>query len=239
MRTWRADVLDGPAEISYRDGPIKRMKFVHGRLVELNGRPMEDLRERIDDSRIAAELSKQVRLEFVETPIKDAAEYLQDAHNIPIVLDRQVPNVDGPLTDNLSGLDLQSGLILLLHDYELAIDYRHGCVWVTPTQDAVNWRDPTGASGIRPPSGSALALAWNEPQDLKYYKTPLKAALDALANSLAIEIDTSQLDPAGHLLTVNVKGLPLRHALGVVLDRTGCRCKLENGKLFILPPEAP
>jgi hypothetical protein len=247
MRTWRADVLDGPAEISFRGGPTKRMMFVQGRLTELDGRPIDELlgrlgHSRIEDPRIAAELSKQTHLAFVETPLKDAVQYLQDAHDIPIVLDRRVPNVDVPLTANLTGLDLQSAIILLLHDCKLAVDYRYGCVCVTTTQDALNWRDSTGVSDIQPAADSALALAWNEPCALEVVETPLDATLQHLTQNLAIGVDLSGLPSENRTMPVtkNLKGLPLRHVLALILDALNLRAEARGGDtIAILPAEAP
>src|SRR5205085_11691355 len=41
---------------------------------------------RTSEARIEAELNKTTTVELVETPLKDAIAFLQDNHNIPIVL---------------------------------------------------------------------------------------------------------------------------------------------------------
>ena len=49
----------------------------------------------IDEPRIAEELRRvmPVGMEFVETPLKDALQYLQDQCNIPIVIDMRASKI--------------------------------------------------------------------------------------------------------------------------------------------------
>jgi len=69
----------------------------------------------------------------------------------------------------------------------------------------------------------------------------LADVLTKIAQPLAIEIDTTQIapttdDPNAFPAVTNTNGLPFRHALGILLNETGCRCRLEGETLVILPP---
>jgi len=68
---------------------------------------------------------------------------------------------------------------------------------------------------------------------------PLAAVLSKITERLAIDVDASQIEPTaeepGRLpFTGNICDLPFRHALGYLLYKMGCRCRLEDGRLTIV-----
>jgi hypothetical protein len=80
-------------------------------------------------------------MEFVETPLKDAVTFLQDAHGIPIVLNTKTlndagVNADAPVTKNLRGITLRSALRLLLKDLDLTYVVRDEVLQITTPDDA-------------------------------------------------------------------------------------------------------
>jgi len=142
----------------------------------------------------------------------------------------------------LKGLDLCSALALLLSPHGLDCDYRYGCLCVTTAEDAKDWHDPTGVADIQPPKGSWLARAWNEPVEFQEIESPLADVIKRMVRGLAIEIDTTQIEPTAdqpeaYLVTANFNRHPFRHTLGYALYRTGCGCRLEGDRLIILPPD--
>ena len=248
---WHEDLLDGLYEIVIQSRPKQQMSFSMGRLIDLNGQPVKNrLLEQlaageIDDPRIANELQRimPVGMELVETPLKDALMYLQDQHSIPFVIDaRRVQNVDLPLTLNLQGVDLCSALAVLTAPHDLALEYRYGVLFLTTAENVNDWHDPTGVSAIQPAPGSPLAIALNEPFSIQFVKTPLSDVGPFLADSLAINIDLSAL-PAEMLrtpVTKNLRGIPFRHSLGLILDNLNLRAEARGGDtIAILPPKAP
>jgi len=137
---------------------------------------------------------------------------------------------------------LATVLTLRLAPHGLVCDYRYGCIWITTPSDAKNWRDPTGVAEIKPARGTLLAAAWDESVTTAFTTAALAEVLTKLAQRLAIEIDTTQIaptppDPNAFPAMTNTNGLPFRHALGLLLNETGCRCKLDGEMLVILPPD--
>jgi hypothetical protein len=247
---WKRGKLDGPYEIEYAKGRTAQMQFSAGRLKQVNGKPaanrLFDLLESGSiEPAIANELRKETVMEFVEVPLREVINYIQDLHKIPIVLDHSLPEKSKlqPITATHHGLDLISALTLLTASHDLGVDYRYGFIWVTTIEDAEDWRDPTGVSEVHPPKGSDLARAWNEPVAVEVVRTPLSSVLSALAQRLAIEIDTTQIaptadNPDAFSLMANLKSPRFHNALGFVLYQTNCRCQLDGDKLIILPPDS-
>jgi hypothetical protein len=237
--------------------------FHSGKLISFNGQPVQDhlldiLKAGAVEERMATELEKSTEVDFVETPLIDVVEYLNDKHNLPFVTDtKRIPNPNLPITACFSGIDLGPTLTLLTAPRSLACDYRYGCLWITSAEDAKDWRDPTGVSNIMPPKDSALARAWNEPVPLLQavadrgpayppragvIEQSARNILMVLEQRLNITIDAPAVTPDALArkfvaLGGNTEGLPFRHMLGQLLYFTGCRCKLEGDKLVILPAE--
>jgi len=69
-------------------------------------------------------MKEQTSLEFIDTPLQDVIDYLQDKHHIPIKLDTSVLKEAGvepetQVTCNISGVPLRSALRLVLTDLQL------------------------------------------------------------------------------------------------------------------------
>ncbi|MGD9721959.1 MAG: hypothetical protein AB7O59_10405 [Pirellulales bacterium] len=101
--------------------------------------PTRDDREL--EERIQTALKTPTHMEFVETPLQDAVDYLKDLHGIEIQLDSKALEDEGigsdtPMTRSLKGLSLDSSLRLLLEPLDLTFVVRHGVLEIT-THDAV------------------------------------------------------------------------------------------------------
>lgn len=273
--SWRHDKLDGPYQGRSDSGKEFRFDFSEGRLRLVDGRPatnrLLNLLESgaLDESdgdgagyaRVGKELRRLTTMEFVEQPLQDVVLYLQEQHNLPMILDTSaIRDPKLPITADHKGIDLCSGLTLLTAPYDLGCDFRYGMIWITTAKDADDWHDPTGVAGIEPPKGTALARAWNEPASLVAINQPIGTMLTELAQRLVIEIDTSQLPPSANqplaperppsapaspanmgssnpfTITANLIGLPFRHVLGFAVYKANCRCRLDGDKLILLPP---
>ncbi|HZN37130.1 MAG TPA: hypothetical protein VFB80_25035, partial [Pirellulaceae bacterium] len=93
------------------------------------------------ERRILAELRQPAQIEFVETPLADAATYLSDRHAIPIILQEKALteagiNLDAPVTKMLNGVSLRSALRLLLKDLDLTFDVRDEALLITTYEEA-------------------------------------------------------------------------------------------------------
>jgi RNA polymerase sigma factor (sigma-70 family) len=78
----------------------------------------------LPEPKLEAELKKSTQLEFVETPLQDVFEFLKDYHGIEIQIDRKALDdvgigSDTPVTRNLNGISLRTGLRLILRDLDL------------------------------------------------------------------------------------------------------------------------
>ncbi|HZN35675.1 MAG TPA: hypothetical protein VFB80_17720, partial [Pirellulaceae bacterium] len=118
--------------------------------------------------------------------------------------------------------------------------YRYGVLYLTTRENVKDWRDPTGIAAIRPPAGSPLAQAWEEPSQIEAINMPLDKALQLLTQRLAIGVDLSGLPPESRVMPVtkNLRDLPLRHVLGLILDNLNLRAEARGGDtIAILPPK--
>ncbi len=88
-------------------------------------RKVFDLKSRSPaEMRIIAALDEETEIEFTDTPLADAMEFLSELHNITIILDEEALREDGispdePLNRILSGISLRSVLKILLTEYGL------------------------------------------------------------------------------------------------------------------------
>jgi len=93
-----------------------------------------------EGKRLADALEGKVSLEFIETPLKDAASYLSTKTGLSITLDQRALEdvglgADCPVTINLAGIRLRSALSLLLRPLDLT--------WV-PAGNAIRITTPEG-----------------------------------------------------------------------------------------------
>jgi hypothetical protein len=274
--TWHRGKLDGPMEIRLPDpiaitGSVRRTSpsteprtihliFADGRLTELDGKPVTSgdnsaasllfsLQEsRTLDDHTALELDLSTNGDFVEQPLLDVAVYLSELHKVSFALDPKLGSQRTlPITGEFRGIDLRSALFLITMPHNLGCDYRYGSLWITAADDCSDWHDPTGVADLKPPSGSALARAWNEPIAIDFGKALLLEAVAFIEERMAVSIDTSRVQTLGQRppfpvttfagYTPTLRGRPLRDVLGHLLYNYRCRCELDGETLVILPPD--
>lgn len=93
------------------------------------------------EAKIREALDKPSRMEFIETPLEQVIAYVQDQYEIPIRLDTRALDeigigTDSPLTCNLEGISLRSGLNQLLRDLDLDITIMDELLLVTTAEVA-------------------------------------------------------------------------------------------------------
>ena len=242
--TWRADRLHGPCIAFHHDGSRSELVFVDGRLATYDGKAISDpllkhLADGTVEARLARELGRDTRIEFMETQLKDALEFLMAQHSIPFILDPHHGLRDTPISGQFDHIQLASALAIITSENGHACDYRYGLVWVTSARDAINWHDPTGVAEIQPPKGSQLAKSWDERVKIEVIEQPLATVVQTLVQTLAIGLDTWGIESAkgNYPVTLTVDGFPFRDTLGLLLYETRCRVKLDGETLVILPPE--
>jgi hypothetical protein len=80
-------------------------------------------------------------MSFIETPLKDALDFIKDRHGIPIVLKtRKLQDVginpDTPVSKELKGIRLRSALNLILDDFDLTYIVKDDVLQITTPDDA-------------------------------------------------------------------------------------------------------
>jgi hypothetical protein len=93
------------------------------------------------EASIHAALGQDTAIEFLETPLKDAIDFLETQHGIPIEinakkLEESGVSIDTPVTRTLKGVTLRSALNLLLGELELTYAVHNGVLMITTEADA-------------------------------------------------------------------------------------------------------
>jgi hypothetical protein len=117
------------------------------------------------EASIHAALGQTTDLQFVETPLKDAIDFLAAQHEIPIVLNAKSleeagVNIDTPVTKNLSGITLRSTLNLLLGELELTYVVQNGVLMITTEAEAQKLDRKPFSPQIAMWLAAALAVIW-------------------------------------------------------------------------------
>jgi hypothetical protein len=196
----------------------------------------------IDDARVCESLRMPITVKLHPGSLEYFASVMGDFAGTPAYLDPHHVDPHLPMSGACHELPLSIALTAFTAPHGLACDYRYGAIWITSMEDANDWDDPTGVADIVPSADSPLAKAWNTAVPVAAVDQPLVDTLEFIAQTLAIEIDTSQLSSDASAAApihakINLFRMPLRHSLGMLLYQTRCRCKLEGETLVILPPE--
>jgi len=242
------DARDGPYVVDFFGDRGLTLEFDGGQVKRVDGRVLRRVLENVEptviDPKLAAALRRRmpVGMDFVQTPLRDAVQYLEDQHGVQIAIDPRLSRTRLNVSMRLRGAEFGTALWLFADRYGLACDYRYGVLWIT-TPDDVPWEDPTGVNLIVPPAGSDLEAAWNQPlsEGADFVLTPLRDALQYLQDQHQVTFDGSLLPGAtrgkGLRVTLNRRGVTLQNVVGELLYRTGCTCKLDGETIVILPPE--
>jgi antitoxin component YwqK of YwqJK toxin-antitoxin module len=191
--------------------------------------------------KMAEALDQETVLDFMQTPLRDVTSYLSDSHEIPVVIDRRALDTagvkrDAPVTITVWGISLRAGLQLALKPLGLAVVYRHGVLLITTLEGRKTWRDRTGVTELKPEPGSAIADALAQQTVLGFVDTPVQEIVRYLNDSHGIKIRLDGAVPAAVAtkgVSIDVKGITLRSALGLLLDPLDLRCDLRDDALVV------
>jgi hypothetical protein len=104
--------------------------------------PVVDIEMTPAAEKIAKTLKQPTELSFVETPLQDVVDYLKKKHQIEIQIDRKALGDVGldastiPVTKNLKGISLRSGLRLLLRELDLTYVIQDEVLLITTPEEA-------------------------------------------------------------------------------------------------------
>jgi hypothetical protein len=93
------------------------------------------------EAKILAALDDKTQLEFIETPLNQVLEFLQDMHEMSIAIDTRALDdvgvgIDVPITRSLKGISLHSALQLLLRDLDLTYIVEDEVLMITTLAEA-------------------------------------------------------------------------------------------------------
>ncbi|HEX7446167.1 MAG TPA: VWA domain-containing protein [Pirellulales bacterium] len=96
-----------------------------------------------NEEKILQALNEPTVMDFEETPLRDAIDFLKEKHNIEIQLDARALEDGGlgsdtPVTRSLKGISLRNALRLLLGEYELTYVIRNEVLLITSKTEAEN-----------------------------------------------------------------------------------------------------
>lgn len=88
-------------------------------------------------------LAEPVDLEFIETPLSDVVDFLQDRHRIMIQINKRALDdvgigTDTPITKKLQGISLRSALRLILRELDLTYIIDNEVLLITTPEDAIS-----------------------------------------------------------------------------------------------------
>ncbi len=92
-------------------------------------------------ARIKAALEEETAMDFIDTPLDQVVQFLQDQSNIPIQLDTLAMDdfgigTDVPVTRSFKGISLQSALKLILAELEMTYIIENEVLMLTTTEAA-------------------------------------------------------------------------------------------------------
>lgn len=93
------------------------------------------------EERIAAALSRETTVSFIETPLSDAAQAISEMHDIPVIIDNRALEEIGldaetPITIDLRNVTLRSLLRLMLRDCDLTYMVKDEVLQITTAEAA-------------------------------------------------------------------------------------------------------
>jgi hypothetical protein len=92
------------------------------------------------EKRMAKALSAPTEFEFIDTPLQDILDTIEDVHKIPIEIDQRaldevgIPS-DTPITKSVKGISLRSALRLMLKDLDLTYMVRDEVLLITTPEE--------------------------------------------------------------------------------------------------------
>ena len=144
-------VKDEPSRYGLHRPPAAAAPAERGRVPMVHvGPPREAVGERFGvplgperGVRIRQVLEAPVALEFIETPLQDVVDFVRDVADIEVQIDRRALDDMGldtsmPITINLRGVSLRTGLQLMLRDMGLTYAIENEVLLITTHEEAEN-----------------------------------------------------------------------------------------------------
>jgi len=186
-------------------------------------------------------LKDATRLEFIETRLKDVVSFLRDRHDIPIIIDRRGLadagiGPDIPVTQNIKGISLQSGLRLMLDELKLTHVVENEVLLITTQERRAKLPVPKVTIDQK-----TLDAIGGDTR-LQFVNTPLEDVLAFMEDQHRIEIKVDHRGLADAKVSTDVpitasfRDVSLGAALLITLRNVGLVCVAQEGFLMVTTP---
>lgn len=259
LSQWQRGQQHGPSTWQTPAGEIlQTAHYERGVMTEWNGYAVDDYLARwshigqIADAKLADTLLRRSKLvanyrKLVATAKKPAK--VQSVPAIHLQLDPTLPSTYRELLQWNDGQTAEEFLSETLA-HGLAVDYRHGQLWLTRATDVGMWQDTTGVESLQPLPNSKLADLWNRPHPFandareepiveltNHWPAAAEVVLDLATHfpELDERLNSSEAAQKRVALSRPRTANSLKHWLGQVLYRAGLQCELIGNRLVIKP----
>jgi hypothetical protein len=259
----------GKAEGLFENDRSHTVVYQHGRISEVDGRPVDDpLGEAVGKATaanraVAMAFAEPTLIDFVDTPLKDVADFYSEVCRIGVRLDARAVEARGTSTDtpislfNRSGTPASAALFFVLEPLDLVAVYRFEQVWITTRQGARTWTDRTGVKALiaSPPADlaganlAALKNALASKARFDFYEVPILDVLAHIERTYRVPIECRESllvdrrdDPFKQVpITLSVEGVSLEAALSTLCEHLRARLHWASVHKLVLElrPQSP
>jgi hypothetical protein len=196
------------------------------------------------DQRTILHLDEPTELDFVSQPLADVVEYFRQRHEQEILLDARLLDparklFASPVTRKVRDISLLEALEETLAPLGLVMVYRNDVLLITTRPVRPALYVPQLADGEE--IGPSLDRVLSEKTNLDFASQPLSDVLLYLStrHDIPIRVDEGAFRLAERTsevrLTCAIKGIPLRSALGLILEPLDMTCVAEDDALVVRP----
>lgn len=185
---------------------------------------------------IEKKLKKKIDFEFVETPVLEAINFLQQLSGVNMVVDPAVRNKNTPITLKLRQMPLRLAMSWILKMAGCTSEPVDHALFITLGRNA-----PKEASGAkRPASGvitdDSLRKALSKRITVNFRNTPLKECLQQIKTLSSMHITAGKADPRTPI-TLKARDAAVKTVLGKVARQADLRIVVTRQNTVLLVPK--
>ncbi len=180
---------------------------------------------------VPAKFQKRVSVDFVETSLDQALDYLRELTDANIYVDQHALKDAGidlaaSVSMRLDDVSVATVLELIADDLSASLEVRYEdgiAVLGTRSSPSLSQRVPWGNDGT-PPSQQTVKRLADSVRDYVFIEEPLSQVLDVISDAAQVDVFVNErtLDAAGVTMdapvTINLRGVRHRTALRLILD---------------------
>lgn len=188
--------------------------------------------------KVITTLSEKTNIQFIETPLIDGSDYLEDLHNITIEVFGDITDI--PITKEIKGVPLCLALELICEDAKFNWGTIDEIVVLAPGDelrrlDALRKERLRRTARMRRDEGK-VARALRESTNIEFIETPLVDVADYLADLHDVPIRVTDAKIGLRTITADLKGMNLDLTLDLVMLQNNLAW-YSNGNEIVLGSE--